>query len=297
LIGTYFNNNPIEEDGSGYSGIYSVGGNKFGSGSATYTFLSGRGISLYATGDTGGLNIAPPSITSTLAFGTTKINLNIAVSGIASTVVIGSHTVTRGAVNIAPNGIASTVSIGSATITQGWNIYPSSIASTLTVGTPTLVYNQSILPDSIVSTVSIGEPVITSGQSIYPGGIDSTITFGSVYVFLIPPPARKYILEVRNSSGDLISILENAYNKSYSERVNEPAVLSFSIPADDDKKDDLVLPNEIWLRNYETGDIKRKFVLTHSGKVDDGTPHITIEAKSYLSKLLQRLYHHTLHLD
>ena len=71
----------------------------------------------------------------------------------------------------------------------------------------------------------------------------------------------KYIIEVRDSSGDLVSILENAYNISFTETINEPATLDFNLPADDSKVSGIVLANELWLRNYSTGTVVMKFRL------------------------------------
>lgn len=75
--------------------------------------------------------------------------------------------------------------------------------------------------------------------------------------------ARKYIIEVRDSSGDLVSVLHNAYGISFSEAINEAPLLDFSIPADDSKAADLTIANEVWLRNYKTGTIVKKFRPSH----------------------------------
>jgi len=72
-----------------------------------------------------------------------------------------------------------------------------------------------------------------------------------------------YILELRDSSGDLVEMLQNAYNISYTQIVNSPSALSFTLPADDAKAADILLSNEIWLRDYESGTIIKKFRLSH----------------------------------
>ena len=51
-IGIYYSGGKIERDNSGGGGIYYVSGNKFGSGSATYTVAANYVMSLYATGAT-----------------------------------------------------------------------------------------------------------------------------------------------------------------------------------------------------------------------------------------------------
>ncbi len=96
-----------------------------------------------------------------------------------------------------------------------------------------------------------------------------------------------YTLEARDSSGNLLAILENAYNRVYTQRVNEPQSLTFSIPASDDKKANLTKPNQIWLRDYSTGTLIRKFVITRVVKKDSGNCTYQVECKGYLSKLLK----------
>jgi len=72
---------------------------------------------------------------------------------------------------------------------------------------------------------------------------------------------RKYILEVRESDGDLVSMLQNAYDIAYTEVVNEPPTLDFKLPSDDDKVAGLARPNEIWLRNYDTQALIEKVLI------------------------------------
>ena len=72
----------------------------------------------------------------------------------------------------------------------------------------------------------------------------------------------KYILELHNSSGDLVAILKNAHDIAYAQMINSPHTLNFSLPADDPKVSDITLANEIWLRNYKTGKVIKKFRLS-----------------------------------
>ena len=72
---------------------------------------------------------------------------------------------------------------------------------------------------------------------------------------------RKYIIEIRDSSGNLIAILENAHNINYTQNINNPHSLRFSIPSDDSKEANLILANEIWLRDYANNTIVKKFRL------------------------------------
>lgn len=77
----------------------------------------------------------------------------------------------------------------------------------------------------------------------------------------------KYILELRNSDGDLVSILQKAYFISYSQAINNAHELAFTLPADDDKVSDIILANEIWLRNHRTGEVIKKFKLGRTREV------------------------------
>lgn len=74
--------------------------------------------------------------------------------------------------------------------------------------------------------------------------------------------ARKYVLEIHSSDLKLVAVLENAFNISYTEAINEAPTLSFNLPADDAKVAYITKANEIWLRDYDTGTIVNKFWLT-----------------------------------
>jgi len=71
----------------------------------------------------------------------------------------------------------------------------------------------------------------------------------------------KNLVEVHESNGDLVAILQNAHNISYEQVINSPHALSFALPADDAKMSDITLPREIWIRNYKTEVVIRKFIL------------------------------------
>ncbi|TXH44123.1 MAG: hypothetical protein E6Q97_33220 [Desulfurellales bacterium] len=132
---------------------------------------------------TSGQTITPTGIASTLALGSPTITtgaVDVTASGIASTLALGQPTVTTGAVDVSPTGIASTLALGQPTITQGGvTIDATGIASTLALGQPTItVGDVSVLPTGIASTLAIGTPTITSGLSVLPTGIASTLAIG-----------------------------------------------------------------------------------------------------------------------
>lgn len=73
--------------------------------------------------------------------------------------------------------------------------------------------------------------------------------------------ALDYVLELHNSDGDLVAILQNAYDISYAQMINSPYALTFALPADDSKSSNLILANEIWIRHSVTGTVVKKFRL------------------------------------
>ena len=95
-----------------------------------------------------------------------------------------------------------------------------------------------------------------------------------------------YIVEVRDTSGNLIQILENASSINYTEEINVAHSLSFLMPADDSKLSDVTLANELWLRNYSTDTVIRKFRLQKKWDIRSLTKIVTrIEAMDYMSQL------------
>jgi len=107
------------------------------------------------------------------------------------------------------------------------------------------------------------------------------------WIFDIWLSAIKYIIEVHDTSGNLVSVLQNAHSIFYSENINQAPVLRFSIPADDSKEEFLVKPYEIWLRDYEpeSPEIVNKFRL--SKRIDGRSDTIitSIECDGILNQL------------
>jgi len=92
-------------------------------------------------------------------------------------------------------------------------------------------------------------------------GTDLKTVSLDVILSAFPQGAIRYILEVREPAGDLLAILNNAYDISYEYAPNEPSPFLFNLPADDDNRAYIASPNEVWLRDYKTGDLIRKFRL------------------------------------
>ena len=59
--------------------------------------------------------------------------------------------------------------------------------------------------------------------------------------------ALKFLLEVHEANGNLVCMLENAFNASWTRRINEIGVLTFSLPSSDTKSSELIGGREVWL--------------------------------------------------
>ncbi|MDN4186782.1 MAG: hypothetical protein QY871_06915 [Dehalococcoides mccartyi] len=57
------------------------------------------------------------------------------------------------------------------------------------------------------------------------------------------------------TGGELLSILENAHAIAIEQSLNTSPVITFSLPADDDKSVLLTRANEVWIRDIVTGDV------------------------------------------
>lgn len=87
-------------------------------------------------------------------------------------------------------------------------------------------------------------------------GVDLRVAYSGVVL-----PRLRYIIEIHETDGSLVAILHEAFNIGYIQVVNAPHVLTFEIKSDDDKLAYVTLGREIWLRNYETDEVVRKFRL------------------------------------
>lgn len=133
---------------------------------------------------TSGQTITPTGIASTLALGSPTVTtgaVDVTASGIASTLALGQPTVSADATNVSVTGIASTLAIGQPTITTGAvSISATGITATLAIGQPTIsVGAVSISATGIASTLGIGQPVVTVGDvAISVTGIASALALG-----------------------------------------------------------------------------------------------------------------------
>ncbi len=106
------------------------------------------------------------------------------------------------------------------------------------------------------------EKSLASPQTIEKARVSCTDTLSASY-----PIKNFYVTEfwfyAAPTGGELLSILENAHAISIEQSLNKAPVISFSLPADDDKSALLTRANEIWIR-----DIANNTVLV-SGILDE----------------------------
>ena len=94
------------------------------------------------------------------------------------------------------------------------------------------------------------------------------------------------IIEIHNTAGDLVQVLENAYGITYVQEINVPHYLKFSLPATDTKAVDITPTNEYWLRDYKTGAVRRKFRLQRRSDTRRGSQLETnVECLDFMSQL------------
>jgi len=236
----------------------------------------------------------PSGITSEEAIGTLKVNLKILAQAIASAEALGTPVI---AGPIIASGIASLEAVGTPQL--NFIVYPSGVVSAEAFGTTqlnlriepiaitseeafgTLKVNFILLPSGIATLEALGTaivagPIIASGIPtaevfgepqlnlwVFPIGVVSEEAFGTttVTIVIVPQPGVPYIVELHNSAGELVAILEDAHMVSLTRTINEASILTFSIPGDDTKISGISRSHEIWIRDYETGTVLEKFLL------------------------------------
>jgi hypothetical protein len=66
-------------------------------------------------------------------------------------------------------------------------------------------------------------------------------------------------LEIRDSSGALLGVVDSYYDASWDQGVNVADCLTFSLPTED--ADLIAIDNQVWLRRGDAGSLARKFVI------------------------------------
>ena len=67
-----------------------------------------------------------------------------------------------------------------------------------------------------------------------------------------------YQIEIHDSSGNLLGVFKDIIEPELDEALNMAKLLSFSVPAGDDKLSYITAANEIWVRDTRTNDIMVK---------------------------------------
>jgi hypothetical protein len=84
------------------------------------------------------------------------------------------------------------------------------------------------------------------------------ITDGEVPIGALFVPPGIYQIEVHNTDGTLVAILEKAFDISLEEKVNSPKVASFAIPSDDSKLTYVTRARELWVRDVANNTVIAK---------------------------------------
>lgn len=118
-----------------------------------------------------------------------------------------------------------------------------------------------IIMAAIPTSEAIYEPQIN--LTIFPLRIETeeAVYAPDVILAIFAPAGLEYIVELHDSSGDLVAVLERASSIAWTRTINEAPLLSFVMPADDSKIASISRNDEIWLRNYYTGEVLGKFLI------------------------------------
>ena len=266
------------------------------SGIATIQGIGGPQVNLHIQGLTGiatveGLGavvVAGPIIVSGIAtvegVGGPQVNLHIqGITGIATVEGLGAVVVAGpiiasgiataeglGAVIVAGPIIATPVisveGVGSPQVNL-WILLPSGIGTVEGIGSPQV--NMWIHAGSVASVEGIGSPQVN--MWIHATGVDSVEGLGTPFLttYATLAAALGYTVEVRDSSDKLVSILHKAYEIGLVEELNRPPMLDFMVLADSDTLTNINRDNQIWLRDYDTGTLLYKFILSRRRDVRD----------------------------
>jgi hypothetical protein len=107
-----------------------------------------------------------------------------------------------------------------------------------------------------------GESIATALLDAIIGGAGGSLTVALDIILFAPAPIQHYIIELHDSTGALVAILETAFGVSLIEAINEAPKLGFDVPGEEDKIDGVTRSHEFWLRDAKTDEVIEKFLLT-----------------------------------
>lgn len=172
---------------------------------------------------------------------------------------------------VTPSTLALSLTEYTPSVTIGTIITPATLALSLTTYAPSVTIGVRVTPSTLALTLTTYAPTIQLPQLVTPSTLALTLAMFAPDAILgtTLAAALAYIIEARNSSGDLLAILQNAHGIGLTEELNRPPMLDFLIPADDDKLTHISQANQVWLRDYDTGSVLYKFILSRRGDTRD----------------------------
>lgn len=135
-------------------------------------------------------------------------------------------------------------------------VTPSTLALALTFYAPPIGYG--FVPGTLALSQTFYIPVLDFGFII--PTLAQALSFYACTI-TIRHIGKRYRLEIRDSSDNLVAVLENAFDISYIRTLNEIPQLDFSLPADDAKVANLVRANKIVLREVNADEVIEQFRL------------------------------------
>ena len=171
----------------------------------------------------------------------------VTMAGVLSTILTQFQAVGAGAIAIV--GVLSSLltqfqAVGSGAVTM--------------VGTLGRLIKKTVGAGAITTAGTLSS-LLTHFKAVGGGAMTIAGTLIAILVQIFSKP--KYRLEIHDKTGALLYILKHPISGSYSMVLNEPHVLAIITPADETAASSLTVPNELWLRDMDTGLVLRKFIL------------------------------------
>ena len=232
-----------------------IAGSIIVSGIATLEGVGGPQVNLHIQGITG--------IATVEGLGAVVVAGPILATGIATVEGLGA-VIVAGPIIATP--VISVEGVGNPQVNL-WILLPSGIGTVEGLGSPQV--NMWIHAGSVASVEGIGSPQVNLW--IHATGVDSVEGLGTPFLttYATLAAALGYTVEVRDSSDKLVSILHKAYEIGLVEELNRPPMLDFMVLADSDTLTNINRDNQIWLRDYDTGTLLYKFILSRRRDVRD----------------------------
>lgn len=96
---------------------------------------------------------------------------------------------------------------------------------------------------------------------------------------------RTWLLEARDNSGTLLGFLPDFNTGRWTEEANRPEPLTFDYPARESVCSNFVRPNQIWLRDYDSGTLYQKFRILDKTLTGYSNETYSVNCESLLGQL------------